>query len=359
MDYSVKIHHALSPLSFLYGLGVGLRNKFFDWGILPSESYPIPVIVIGNLAVGGTGKTPHVEYLVRLLKNQYRIAVLSRGYKRKTKGYLLANEQSTASEIGDEPYQLKKKFPDIMVAVDANRRNGIKRLLELPEDERPEVLLLDDAFQHRYVQPSLSIVLTDYNRLFFFDRLLPAGRLRERRSAINRADIVVTTKCPENLLPIDMRIIEKRMELFAHQKLFFTKTSYLPIKPVFPEEANTDTLTVQQEAILIAGIAEPSHFIERMKDSFEKTHTFIFPDHHEFKEQDILKIGKTYQSIENSTIITTEKDAARLKNNPFLPDDWKKNIFYLPICIDFYAELSASFDEAIKEHITNFRYTHK
>ena len=359
MDYSVKISHALSPISFLYGLGVGIRNKMFDWGILPSESFPVPVIVIGNIAVGGTGKTPHIEYLVNLLKDEYKIAVLSRGYKRKTKGFRMATADSTAYEIGDEPYQLKTKHPDIIVAVDANRRNGIKQLLALPEEERPEVLLLDDAFQHRYVQPSLSIVLTDYNRLFFFDHLLPAGRLRERKSAINRSDIVVTTKCPEELQPIDMRIIENRMSLFAHQDLYFTKVSYFPAQPVFPAEANVSNLQGISKVILLAGIADPTLFIEEAKKHYKEVETFIFPDHHDFKEHDLLKIKTTYDTLGEPPIITTEKDAARLRDNPHLPESWKKNLFYIPICIDFYAELQASFDQSIKNHIRNFRYTHK
>lgn len=358
MDYSVKIHRALSPLSFLYGLGVGLRNKLFDWGILPSESYSVPVIVIGNLAVGGTGKTPHVDYLVGLLKNDYKVAVLSRGYKRKTKGFVLANHQSTAKDIGDEPFQLKAKHPDILVAVDANRRNGIKELLALPDDIKPEVLLLDDAFQHRYVQPSLTIVLTDYNRLFFFDCLLPAGRLREKKTAINRADVVITTKCPEEVAPIDLRIIEKRMELFAHQDLFFTKISYLPAQPVF-EEAKALTINDQSKAILITGIANPELFIEEAEKHYKEVKPFTFPDHHDFKQEDLHKINNAFESLRQPVIITTEKDAARLKNNPHVPEQWKRSLFYVPIHIEFYSDWGDSFNKLIKNHINNFRYTHK
>ena len=168
-ENDIKIHSLLSPFSFLYGIGVRFRNQLFDWRLLSSESYPIPIICIGNLAVGGTGKTPHTEYIIRLLKDDYRIAVLSRGYKRKSSGFILANEQSTSHEIGDEPYQMKHKFPDILVAVDADRREGIGKLLALPEEQRPQVILLDDAYQHRYVVPSFSIVLTDYHRLFYND----------------------------------------------------------------------------------------------------------------------------------------------------------------------------------------------
>ena len=168
----IKLNCYLSPLSFLYGIGVWLRNRLFDRDILHSEQYSIPLICIGNLSVGGTGKTPHTEYIIRLLKDKYRVAVLSRGYKRQTSGFVLAGSECSSSEIGDEPFQMKNKFPDILVAVDANRRRGIRNLLSLPEQEKPEVILLDDAYQHRYVRPSLSIVLTDYHRLFYHDKLM-------------------------------------------------------------------------------------------------------------------------------------------------------------------------------------------
>ena len=191
----IKLYSLLTPLSFIYGIVVWIRNILFDWGIFTSEQYSIPIISIGNLSVGGTGKTPHTEYLIQLLIDKYRIAVLSRGYKRKTSGYLLATSQSTSFDIGDEPYQIKRKYPNILVAVDSNRRRGILNLLSLPIEQRPEVILLDDAYQHRYVQPSLSIVLSDFHRLFYLDRLLPVGHLREPASNIHRADKVIVTKC--------------------------------------------------------------------------------------------------------------------------------------------------------------------
>ena len=203
----IKLNCYLSPLSFLYGIGVWLRNRLFDRDILHSEQYSIPLICIGNLSVGGTGKTPHTEYIIRLLKDKYRVAVLSRGYKRQTSGFVLAGSECSSSEIGDEPFQMKNKFPDILVAVDANRRRGIRNLLSLPEQEKPEVILLDDAYQHRYVRPSLSIVLTDYHRLFYHDKLMPVGRLREPISNINRADIVVVTKCCKDMMPMDFCFI--------------------------------------------------------------------------------------------------------------------------------------------------------
>ena len=189
----IKINEWLLPLSWLYGIGIRFRNFLFDVGILKSQDYKVPIISVGNITVGGTGKTPHVEYLVKLLKDQFNVAVLSRGYKRKSRGYVLADKDTPMQQIGDEPYQMKQKFPGITVAVDKNRRRGIA---QLTEDDKVDVILLDDAFQHRYVKPGVNILLVDYHRLIIYDKLLPAGRLREPLPGKNRADIVIVTKCP-------------------------------------------------------------------------------------------------------------------------------------------------------------------
>ena len=191
---SEHINNWLLPVSWMYGFGVFFRRKLFEWNILKRKSYNIPVICVGNITVGGTGKTPHVEYLIRLLQHSHRVAVLSRGYKRKTKGFILANEKTTYQEIGDEPYQIKNKFPDIIVAVDENRVRGIDKLLSMKD--KPDIILLDDAYQHLYVKPSYSILLIDYNRPIYNDALLPAGRLREGSHNLDRANLVIMTKCP-------------------------------------------------------------------------------------------------------------------------------------------------------------------
>jgi tetraacyldisaccharide 4'-kinase len=212
----------LYPLAWLFGLVVTFRNKLFDWGVFSSEVFPVPVISIGNITVGGTGKTPHTEYLIGLLSNKYRVAVLSRGYKRKTRGFILADENTNSHHIGDEPLQIFRKFPSIVVAVDANRRRGIRNLLQLPDNQKPEVILLDDAFQHRYVKPSLSILLTDSNRPFYDDYLLPTGRLREPAKNYKRADWIIYTKCPEVFTSADYQIRTERVNLLPHQQLFFS-----------------------------------------------------------------------------------------------------------------------------------------
>ena len=223
-DYPVKIRKWLYPLSWIYGLGVDLRNWLFHIGVLKAKSYPVPVICVGNITAGGTGKTPHIEYLVELLKDRYSIAVLSRGYKRKTKGFVLADDRVSAVDIGDEPFQIKSKYPDVTVAVDENRCEGIERLLAM--EHRPDVILLDDAYQHLYVKAGLNILLVNNNRIITEDALLPAGLLREPVAGRLRAHVVVLTKCPADMSPIDFRIRSRQMNLFPYQQLFFSTFKY-------------------------------------------------------------------------------------------------------------------------------------
>ena len=212
----IKIYKWLMPLSWLYGLVVRLRNQLFEFGILKSRNFDTPIISVGNITVGGSGKTPHVEYLINLLKDNMKVAVLSRGYKRKSSGYVLADKESTMRDIGDEPYQMKTKFKNIYVAVDKNRCNGIDHILKDKETKDTDVILLDDAYQHRYVKPGINILLTDYHRLIIHDKLLPAGRLREPQSGKKRADIVIITKCPKDLKPMEYRVIIIKSFILQH-----------------------------------------------------------------------------------------------------------------------------------------------
>ena len=250
-------HWALSPLAFLYKIAIEVRNRLFDWKVLPSEEFDIPVISVGNIMVGGTGKTPHTEYLITLLKDKFKVALLSRGYKRKSTGYQLATSSSSAKTIGDEPYQIKTKFPDIHVAVDSNRRHGIHRLCKDNVSSDTEVILLDDAFQHRYVTPGISIVLMDYNRPAYEDALMPMGLLREPFSSIHRAHTIIVTKCPKDIKPIDFRIVSKHLNLRPYQQLYFTTLSYGDMKAFrAPHEAKAlSTLTQDTHILLVTGIA--------------------------------------------------------------------------------------------------------
>ncbi|MDR0349019.1 MAG: tetraacyldisaccharide 4'-kinase [Tannerella sp.] len=354
-----KCYPVLRPFSFVYETSVRIRNLFFSWHLLPSGQYPVPVICIGNLAVGGTGKTPLVEYLIRLLIPKYKAAVLSRGYKRKSSGFIIANENSTATEIGDEPYQIKSKFPDIIVAVDKNRRRGMRKLLALPEEQRPQVILLDDAFQHRYVQPSLSIVVTDYNRLYHKDKLMPVGRLREPPSEIRRANMVVVSKTDASLEPIDLRRIENEMNLSSDQPLFFTTIVYQQMEGIYSNECSSRSLSSikkEDEILLLTGIANPALLIREVKKYSDRVTVLNFADHHDFTKRDVKKIKAAFLKINTGHpfIISTEKDAARIRNNDFFPAEWKSNFYYVPIAVKFLSGKDSQFNEAILEHIETF-----
>lgn len=348
----------LWPFTFLYGIGVFVRNQLFDWGIKKSHRYPVPVICVGNLAVGGTGKTPHIEYLVRLLKEKYRVAVVSRGYKRTSKGFVLAAPQHTYREIGDEPYQIYHKYPDILVAVDGNRCRAIEKLLALPDHQRPEVILLDDVFQHRYVKPSFSILLTDYNRMFYQDRLLPAGRLREPASGRERADAVVVTKTPPDLKPLEFRITETNMQLQAHQQVFFSYVGYDPVCSLLSASQKLPFIPTADDAVLVvSGIANPGPFVAEVRKWKWQVEALSFPDHHDFKEADVRSIMQSFQRLKgkHKIILTTEKDAVRLLHNKYITGEQKKWIYFLPIAISFSDKEKEAFDNMIIKHIQTFQ----
>lgn len=351
--HPAHISHWLLPLSWLYGWGVSLRNKFFDWGWFRSRSFPIPVICVGNLAVGGTGKTPHTEYLIELLL-QYGLqpAVLSRGYKRKKKGYILATSQSTARQIGDEPYQMKQKYPDIQVAVDANRCHGIEQLMQL-KTAAPDVILLDDAFQHRYVNAGLNILLTDYQRLLCNDRLLPAGYLREPVSGKNRAHIVIVTKCPADIKPIDFNIITKQLHLYPYQKLYFTRICYGELKPLYPDKAIDLPPVNERDALVLTGIASPAPLIEQARTLATHIESLTFDDHHDFTAKELAAVRERLiqPGSRRRFIITTEKDAARLEGHAALDAILAAHLYVLPIRISFLQEQQSLFNQNIIDYV--------
>jgi len=353
----VHINKWLLPFSWLYGLIVFFRNKFFDWGIFKQEEFDIPIICIGNITVGGTGKTPHTEYLIRLLQNKYRVGVLSRGYKRKTNGFVLATKDSTSKDIGDESFQIKNKFPDIIVAVDGDRRRGIKNMLALKNP--PQVILLDDAFQHRYVKPSFTIVLSDFNRPVYEDILLPAGRLREPFGAIDEANMIIVTKCPHDLQPIDYRIITHDINPFPYQSLYFTTLNYSEVKPVFPDSGKKQPLEFlrNKDILLATGIASPAMILKMLSEYTAKVETITYPDHYNFKSKDIKHISDKFKSIqsENKIILVTEKDASRLILKKNIDKEIKKQLYYLPIEISFM-ENKSDFNAKIIGHIKSEKF---
>ena len=360
----IKINKWLYPVSWLYGTGVWLRNKLFDWGIYKERKFDIPIISVGNITVGGTGKTPHTEYLIRLLQKDYKVAVLSRGYKRKSKGFVLARPDTSVQMIGDEPFQMKQKFPDIYMAVDRNRCHGIEQLCNSHIAPGTEVIILDDAFQHRYVKPGLSILLTDYHRLFCDDTLLPAGRLRESVNGKNRAQIVIVTKCPQDIKPIDYNIIAKRLNLYPYQQLFFSSFLYANLQPVFPaQSSDAEMASVNKEiplsaltdtnVLLMTGIASPISILEKLKDSAKQIDLLEFNDHHDFSSRDMQRIKERFNELkgEHRLIITTEKDATRLINHPALDEALKPYIYALPIEIEILQNQQDKFNQHIIDYV--------
>lgn len=288
------------PFSWIYGIVTDIRNRFYDCGILSSKTFSIPIICVGNINVGGTGKTPHTEYLIRLLSPTHKIAVLSRGYKRKTTGFITASATSTAQEIGDEPQQMHTKFPEITVAVDADRCEGVSNLLSSGQShtQSPSCIILDDAFQHRHIRAGLNIVLLDYNRPFFHDHLLPAGRLRESSRGLRRADIIIVTKCPSDLSQAQIDDYSAHIRLDGRQKLFFSTYRYT-------------ALPANQKLLLVTGIANPLPLEEKLISEGNEVITLRFNDHHSYTNNDISLIKS--KAI-GRTIITTEKDAVKLNN---------------------------------------------
>jgi tetraacyldisaccharide 4'-kinase len=346
----IKINDWLLPFSWLYGFGVGVRNFLFEIGVLKSRSFDMPIISVGNITVGGSGKTPHVEYLIRLLSDKFRVAVLSRGYKRHSRGFVLADDETPERMIGDEPYQMKKKFPKISVAVDKDRCHGIDMLAENDATKDIDVVLLDDAYQHRYVKPGINILLVDYHRMIIYDKLLPAGRLREPHSHKDRANIVIVTKCPHDIKPMEFRVLIKALNLFPYQHLFFTTLKYSDLMPIFGDKSKTLTAEKYQNhnVLLLTGIASPQQMMLDMQSKCKSITPLAFPDHHDFNQKDVELINNTFASMsEPKIIITTEKDESRIENLEGLSEEVKTNIYTQPVEIEFMQDGELSFNENI------------
>lgn len=334
------VRYLLFPFALAYDLITSIRNFFFDKGVFASTSFEIPVIAVGNLSVGGTGKTPQIEYLIKLLKDK-KVAVLSRGYKRKTNGFVLLDETHSAEDVGDEPLQFYKKFNHISVAVDADRTHGIQRLIN---EVNPDVVLLDDAFQHRKVQAGLYVLLTKYEDLYVDDLLLPTGNLRESRRGAKRADLIVITKCPDNLVGKEKEKIIQKIQPEENQKVFFTKISYAN------KLRGDDTVLIDElpvyEIVLVTGIAAPRP-LQRFLESKKINYTHLkYPDHHAFSEADISKINTTFNNIssKNKLILTTEKDYVRLVGKI-------ESLNYIEIETQFL-ENEDSFNKRVLEYIS-------
>lgn len=339
----------LLPFSIVYATIIYIRNKLYDSNILKSTKFTFPIICIGNLSVGGTGKTPHTNYLINLLKKEYNIAVLSRGFNRKTKGYVPLNLNSKAINVGDEPLFYKWKHPNIKVSVCEDRVFGISQMT--PTDGTECVYLLDDAFQHRAIKAGLNIILTEYSKRYTKDYLLPSGNLREFKSGAKRTDIIIVTKCPTTLSTNQKNEIIKELEPEKYQHVFFSKIIYKNIYPIFNNEyINNETDT---DVILISGIANPKNLVLELETRFKNVYDRSFSDHYNFKNEDIDSIIRTYKNLssKNKIILTTEKDATRLFEFRELFLNENINIFCIPIEVYFDLEEKNGFDKLIKHYL--------
>lgn len=315
---------------FPYWLALRIRNARYDSGRRKAVQHAVPVISVGNITVGGTGKTPMVEYLVNLLQGHYRVAVLSRGYKRRSKGFHLVEAVDTAATAGDEPLQIKRKFPGIPVAVDKDRNHGVEQLLALPEMQRPEVILLDDGFQFRKLKPSTNLLLVDYNRPVFDDELLPFGRLRDLPEQIRRADAVIVTKTPTLLDEYERGQMRSKLHLRSEQPLFFTSIQYDAPKPVFPEQADMRYL-YSKEVLLFTGVADDRPLLVQLSDRYERIDHKRYGDHHRFSRRDLKDLARYVRRNPRTLLMTTEKDAMRLLHADRLDEEVRRRLFCLPI----------------------------
>jgi tetraacyldisaccharide 4'-kinase len=334
----------LFPFSILYDVATSIRNRLYDMGIRPSAEFEVPVIGVGNLSVGGTGKTPMVEYLIRLLNGEYHIAILSRGYGRNTKGIRIGNETDNALTIGDEPFQFYRKFADkAVVAVGEERAFAIPHILH--QCPQTNLILLDDAFQHRAVKAAFQILLTDYNSLFVHDYLLPAGRLRESKTGAARADVIVVTKCPSNTTEEQMMAVESRIKKYNKKAVFFAKIRYGNLLP-----ASHEAPYKPEKVILVSGIANPKPLQEYLRLNFNLVQHFSFPDHHGYTEKDLQQICHA-AAIAGAAVVTTEKDLVKIDRDVFRSAS--VFLYYLPIEIEFLKN-GKEFDEMVRNAVRSY-----
>lgn len=344
----------LFPFTILYGLGVGARNLLYDLELLKSVKYNLPVISVGNLTVGGAGKTPHVEYLIELLKDYLNVATLSRGYKRKSKGFKFIQEKDSVLSSGDEPLQYKKKYPQMVVAVSESRALGIPQIIK--NYPQTNVVLLDDAFQHRSIEPGLNILLTDYSNLYVDDYLLPAGRLREWRSAAQRADVIIVTKCPFNAEEIDGKDILERLDATENQKVFFSYYQYGHPYYMYNSNYRVDLKNVDS-IVLVSAIAKLDYLMDYLDERVETVSNFKYEDHHLYSEHEVSLIKQAHEMNpdEKKLILSTEKDATRLDlHRQFLIEN-KLPVYILPVKVAFHYEEGRTFDDYIKDFLLKFK----
>lgn len=336
------------PASWLYGWAVRFRHRLFDWGMLRSEKFDIPIICIGNITVGGTGKTPMAEMIVDYMSQRHNVALLSRGYGRRTKGYLEVQPESHYRDTGDEPLQLKRKFPETVVAVCEKRAEGIRRI----RAGHPEVdlIVMDDGFQHRYVQPKINVVMVDATRPIQHDRMLPLGSLRDLPSELYRAHYFVVTKCPPHMAPIDRRVLRKVLIQVAYQKVYFTRIESFMPQPLFPDEA-TATPRTGCEVIALSGIGNPRPFLEQLRRSYRIAAEVTLDDHHVYRVRDMKRLAHLLAQYPGASVVTTEKDAVKLSNREKIPPAVRAAIYYIPVNISFIEDSATDFLQNLEKDV--------
>ena len=338
----------LAPAAFLYKAGVTFRHRLFDWGILKSEKFDIPIICIGNITVGGTGKTPMAEMVIAYMSQMHNVALLSRGYGRRTKGYLEVRADSHYRDAGDEPLQIKLKFPDTVVAVCEKRSEGIRRICA----EHPEVdlIVMDDGFQHRYVEPKINIVMIDATRPVQHDRMLPVGTLRDLPEELHRAHYFIVTKCPEEMNPLDRRIMRKVLIEAAYQNIYFTRMEAFRPQPVFGE-APAEGFDPGTEVILMSGIGNPAQFVRGASACYRVVGELRFEDHHVYRVKDLKTLAGLIAQHPAAMVLTTEKDAVKLAGRGKVPAEIRSRLFYQPINISFIDDSATDFLQNLEKDV--------
>lgn len=337
------------PLSWLYSLAVNFRHCLFDWGILKSEQFDIPIVCIGNITVGGTGKTPMAEMLITYLKRSHRVALLSRGYGRRTKGYREVTIDAHYRDVGDEPLQIKRKFPDTTVVVCEKRVEGIRRIRE--EHSEVNLIIMDDGFQHRYVQPKINVLMVDSTRPIQSDRMLPAGSLRDNPEQLYRAHYFVVTKCPEKMAPIDRRILRKVLVKYAYQRIYFTRFESFSPQPIFRNEGDVVPLKQHGKVIALSGIGNPKPFLSTLREAYQVVEEVTLKDHHIYRVRDMLYLEELLKRHPGAVIVTTEKDAVKMGRPNKIPALVRRSLYFLPIDITFIEDSATDFLQKIEEDV--------
>ena len=339
----------LAPLAMLYRMVVSLRHKLFDCGLLKSEKFDIPIVCIGNITVGGTGKTPMSEMVIGYMSRTHRVALLSRGYGRRTKGYLEVTTTAHYRDVGDEPLQIKRKFPDTVVIVCEKRVEGIRRI----QAEHPEVnlIVMDDGFQHRYVDPKINVLMVDSTRPIQSDHMLPLGSLRDLPEQLYRAHYFIVTKCPEQMPPIERRILRKVLIKYAYQHIYYTRFECFTPQPIFPEDAVGEPVVKQRKVIALSGIGNPGPFLRTLGEWFEVVAEQTCKDHHVYRVSDMQKLALLLRQHPDAVIVTTEKDAVKLCRPERIPVEVRRALYYMPITISFIEDSATDFLQKLEADV--------